>query len=401
MSAGPVDDSADGPAVAAASPHPAAGGPVAEGPAAHASQPGADIALRPEAGAEIPAVGSAAAQISAAPTQEAEPASPAAPTSPRADPCAFCLEPLDGSNLLVLPCGHAFHAVCTLQFLLKRKRCPVCRAAVDEGLVQEATALPESSGRSFVQLAPRGSGKNPGERGTAGVIELSATPAGWAAAAAAQPGGGGPPPQRFSSDGTPSWVSDIYPARPLPPPMGILVEQPPGEPAQHGSGLTIRVVRRRCVWLKPLLLGLFCMGLLALVVSIPITMSGATPAVHATCAKAGQRRALNPLSCPRGFLGLAGAHVPAAACRTAGRGRRRRPGWRPGGCLHRLPERPEPMVLPGAVLWAAVTPRPADRWHKAVGPASAQERVLPWSGGSPHAALACCAGWPGRCSIEP
>lgn len=37
--------------------------------------------------------------------------------------CAFCLAPLGGggapaAGTLVLPCGHAFHSTCALQFLL-------------------------------------------------------------------------------------------------------------------------------------------------------------------------------------------------------------------------------------------------------------------------------------------
>lgn len=35
------------------------------------------------------------------------------------DSCAFCLATLGGAaGTLVLPCGHAFHSTCALQFLL-------------------------------------------------------------------------------------------------------------------------------------------------------------------------------------------------------------------------------------------------------------------------------------------
>lgn len=39
--------------------------------------------------------------------------------SPMGDNCAFCLAALGGgAGALVLPCGHAFHSTCALQFLL-------------------------------------------------------------------------------------------------------------------------------------------------------------------------------------------------------------------------------------------------------------------------------------------
>jgi hypothetical protein len=284
-----ADNPAGSPEAAAATQPAAATSPAAEGPAAFTTPTSADNASvqLPASEAATPA-GSLAAASSA--TAAIEPSSPIQPASPRADPCPFCLEPLKGSGgSLALPCGHAFHAVCTLQFLLKRKQCPVCRAPVDEGRVRDVGALPEGSGRSFLQQLPGRSSSKPGEGGAAGVIELHAVSGGWAtgvAAAAGQRGGVGLPAQRFSSDGGQHWTPDIYPVRPLhgsstPRALGILVEQPPADHAQHGDGasragppLTIRVVRPRCAWLKPLLLGVFFLGLLALVVSIPITVSG-------------------------------------------------------------------------------------------------------------------------------
>lgn len=288
-----ADNPAGSPEAAAAAQPAAATSPAAERPAAFTTLTSADNASAhlPASEAATPAAGSLAAESSA--TATIEPTPSVQPASPRADPCPFCLEPLRGSGgSLALPCGHAFHAVCTLQFLLKRKQCPVCRAPVDEGRVRDVGALPEGSGRSFLQQLPGRSSSKPGEGGAAGVIELHAVSGGWAtgiagaAAAAGQPGAVGLPAQRFSSDGGQHWTPDIYPVRALqgsstPGALGILVEQPPAEHAQHGDGasragppLTIRVVRPRCAWLKPLLLGAFFLGLLALVVSIPITVSG-------------------------------------------------------------------------------------------------------------------------------
>ncbi|CAE8742857.1 unnamed protein product [Polarella glacialis] len=49
------------------------------------------------------------------------------------EPCAICLVEMDCDELCrLLPCGHAFHATCIMQWWGRRsaaRRCPVCRAS--------------------------------------------------------------------------------------------------------------------------------------------------------------------------------------------------------------------------------------------------------------------------------
>jgi hypothetical protein len=191
--------------------------------------------------------------------------------------CPFCLDPL-GSNSVGLPCGHSFHSVCALQFLLsewasllgghkswkrrgqppplhhaaaataarahprplcaaaaEKKQCPCCRAPVDESRVIDISQLPpEATGRQFVQPAdaPHDAGE-PGraaKRGssghTPGRIELQACAGSTAAAAAAAAtlGGGSNSngSSRRQSHSTPQppeapgpqWLPDIFPVSP-------------------------------------------------------------------------------------------------------------------------------------------------------------------------------------------
>ena len=47
--------------------------------------------------------------------------------------CAICLDELGASAHEVLPCGHAFHAVCVRPWLSHRESCPICRQQCQRG----------------------------------------------------------------------------------------------------------------------------------------------------------------------------------------------------------------------------------------------------------------------------
>ncbi|KAI3425823.1 hypothetical protein D9Q98_007798 [Chlorella vulgaris] len=201
-------------------------------------------------------------------------ADPALP--PATDPCPFCLEPLVGSGALALPCGHAFHSVCALQFLLRKQQCPVCRAPVDETLVRDVGELPECSGRSFVQhqassRADSGSKAGRPHGGGGGHIQLQAFAGSSSSPAAARP----------------PWLPDAHPTQPPGQPVSGPVRVTLGDQnafdgvaaAAAGTGSrtaptaplhTIRVVRPRPAWVRLVLLGLLVSGIVAVLVAIPL-----------------------------------------------------------------------------------------------------------------------------------
>lgn len=215
-------------------------------------------------------------------------ADPALP--PATDPCPFCLEPLVGSGALALPCGHAFHSVCALQFLLRKQQCPVCRAPVDETLVRDVGELPECSGRSFVQhqassRADSGSKAGRPHGGGGGHIQLQAFAGSSSSPAAARP----------------PWLPDAHPTQPPGQPVSGPVRVTLGDQnafdgvaaAAAGTGSrtaptaplhTIRVVRPRPAWVRLVLLGLLVSGIVAVLVAIPLAFGRdgppSEPAAH-------------------------------------------------------------------------------------------------------------------------
>lgn len=234
------------------------------------------------------------------------------------DSCAFCLAALGtGGGTLVLPCGHAFHSTCALQFLLsesegiasrpaprpppaphrrhcpplsplllERKQCIVCRAPVDESRVLDASQLPpEASGRQFVPPCPPPAGQQ-AAGGKAGggsggpQIELRAFAGSSAAAAAAA----WPQPQVPASPAAEYQPDYLSPSPRIgtgspPPLLGVIVEgapaapqpatQPPAQPLR-----TITVVRPSR-WPRRLALAAMALALLALLVVVPVVLSRA------------------------------------------------------------------------------------------------------------------------------
>lgn len=59
-------------------------------------------------------------------------------TSQAPDDCTICLTSLtSGTPLLTLSCNHKFHFQClALNIQARNKECPLCRAAIDEPVVQ-------------------------------------------------------------------------------------------------------------------------------------------------------------------------------------------------------------------------------------------------------------------------
>ena len=235
-------------------------------------------------------------------------------------PCSFSAVSMAGGLQTCLRAFVATGPALTLHRLLiaEKKKCPVCRASVDENRVRDLGGSPEASGRSFVQQAasPGGCDSKTAKPGGAGRghIELQAvsgTAAAAAAAAAGQawtsgltPGQAGngaslpvtPPELRGGGGGgsgaaASAWLPDIYPVRPGGPSLSIIVEAPggashptagPAPAAAAGSSgggaaaaqvRTIRVVRPRAAWVKFVWLLLAFLALLAMVVIIPVVMS--------------------------------------------------------------------------------------------------------------------------------
>lgn len=44
--------------------------------------------------------------------------------------CVICFEPIQETNKCILPCGHTFHTTCSVKCMVRRDRCPLCRATV-------------------------------------------------------------------------------------------------------------------------------------------------------------------------------------------------------------------------------------------------------------------------------
>ena len=60
--------------------------------------------------------------------------------------CVICLEDfVDGEELRVLPCNHAFHVACIDEWLLERPLCPLCKAPALPVIPDETTNLLSNS----------------------------------------------------------------------------------------------------------------------------------------------------------------------------------------------------------------------------------------------------------------
>eukprot|EP00887_Chlorella_sp_A99_P007977 scaffold12.g7977.t1 len=151
-----------------------ADGEASAGAAVAAALGASPPAAAPPEAAESDAPWSLAALTLAPPEQQ--PCAPAdEPASPRqlpelpphpqrklsvlGEPCSFCLEPLS-PNSLVLPCGHAHHSVCTVQFLFQKRECPCCRTkVVDPALI--TVLAPDASGALRQFTAPPAAKEGP------------------------------------------------------------------------------------------------------------------------------------------------------------------------------------------------------------------------------------------------
>ena len=70
--------------------------------------------------------------------------------------CPCCLEPIESTNLMVVPCGHKFHFRCGIKWFKNHKTCPNCRSdAGHEVVVTNKLMLSEETMPEFERLASR------------------------------------------------------------------------------------------------------------------------------------------------------------------------------------------------------------------------------------------------------
>ena len=93
------------------------------------------LALQERLGGAVPR-GASQSQIDALPTRRYEPPRPGTSggdSGSTADCCAICLSTFEqGEELRSMPCAHAFHKDCVDQWLNGSKKCPVCRAELQD-----------------------------------------------------------------------------------------------------------------------------------------------------------------------------------------------------------------------------------------------------------------------------
>eukprot|EP00966_Prymnesium_polylepis_P074566 1730833-Prymnesium_polylepis.2 len=60
------------------------------------------------------------------------------PRAEEGEACTICLDPLKKHDVTMLPCGHAFHAKCMMETILKHNvKCHICRTPCARALDQD------------------------------------------------------------------------------------------------------------------------------------------------------------------------------------------------------------------------------------------------------------------------
>lgn len=78
-------------------------------------------------------------------------------STPAADDCTICLNNLaSGSPILTLSCNHKFHFQClTLNIQAKNHECPLCRAAIDDSVIQQLSQSVQASTQVQQAIQPQ------------------------------------------------------------------------------------------------------------------------------------------------------------------------------------------------------------------------------------------------------